>query len=213
MKKDSKFLQVLADYDKRIQSEDNIMKSLPVVEGMKLRDEFLLAVGEDVAVFMNTLIKSAKSKTILEIGTSYGYSTLWLAEAARENHGIVITLEANESKVIYAKHKLNEAGLSEYVDFRVGDALALMKEAKESFDFVLLDIWKDLYLPCFELFYPKLKNKAWVVADNMIFPQQSIEETKRYQNRIRNTGDFSSVLLPIGSGMELSQYEQIKKVL
>jgi predicted O-methyltransferase YrrM len=127
MKKDSKFLQVLADYDKRIQSEDNIMKSLPVVEGMKLRDEFLLAVGEDVAVFMNTLIKSAKSKTILEIGTSYGYSTLWLAEAARENHGIVITLEANESKVIYAKHKLNEAGLSEYVDFRVGDALALMK--------------------------------------------------------------------------------------
>jgi predicted O-methyltransferase YrrM len=213
MKKDSKFLQVLADYDKRIQSEDNIMKSLPVVEGMKLRDEFLLAVGEDVAVFMNTLIKSAKSKTILEIGTSYGYSTLWLAEAARENHGIVITLEANESKVIYAKHKLNEAGLSEYVDFRVGDALALMKEAKESFDFVLLDIWKDLYLPCFELFYPKLKNKAWVVADNMIFPPQSIEETKRYQNRIRNTGDFSSVLLPIGSGMELSQYEQIKKVL
>jgi predicted O-methyltransferase YrrM len=213
MKKDSKFLQVLADYDKRIQSEDNIMKSLPVVEGMKLRDEFLLAVGEDGAVFMNTLIKSAKSKTILEIGTSYGYSTLWLAEAARENHGIVITLEANESKVIYAKHKLNEAGLSEYVDFRVGDALALMKEAKESFDFVLLDIWKDLYLPCFELFYPKLKNKAWVVADNMIFPPQSIEETKRYQNRIRNTGDFSSVLLPIGSGMELSQYEQIKKVL
>lgn len=213
MKKDSKFLQVLADYDKRIQSEDNIMKSLSVVEGMKLRDEFLLAVGEDVAVFMNTLIKSAKSKTILEIGTSYGYSTLWLAEAARENHGIVITLEANESKVIYAKHKLNEAGLSEYVDFRVGDALALMKEAKESFDFVLLDIWKDLYLPCFELFYPKLKNKAWVVADNMIFPPQSIEETKRYQNRIRNTGDFSSVLLPIGSGMELSQYEQIKKVL
>ena len=64
MKKDSKFLQVLADYDKRIQSEDNIMKSLPVVEGMKLRDEFLLAVGEDVAVFMNTLIKSVKTLTI-----------------------------------------------------------------------------------------------------------------------------------------------------
>ncbi|RAJ15913.1 O-methyltransferase [Arenibacter echinorum] len=210
MKKDSKFLQVLAAYDERMQSEDEIMKSLPVVEGMKRRDEFLLSVGEDAAVFMNTLLKSAKSKTILEIGTSYGYSTLWLAEAARENDGIVITLEADETKVTYAKHKLNEAGLSEYVDFRVGDALALMKEAKESFDFVLVDVWKELYLPCFELFYPKLKNKAWVVADNMIFPAQSIEETKRYQNRIRNTGVFSSVLLPIGSGMELSQYEQIK---
>lgn len=210
MEKDSKFIQVLAAYNERIQSEDEIMKSLPVVEGMKRRDEFLLSVGEDAAVFMNTLLKSAKSKTILEIGTSYGYSTLWLAEAARENDGIVITLEADETKVAYAKHKLNEAGLSEYVDFRVGDALKLIKDAKESFDFVLVDVWKEIYLPCFELFYPKLKNKAWVVADNMIFPPQSIEETKRYQNRIRNTGDFSSVLLPIGSGMELSQYEQIK---
>ncbi|SHJ36597.1 Predicted O-methyltransferase YrrM [Maribacter aquivivus] len=210
MTKDSKFLQVLAAYDERMQSEDEIMKSLPVVEGMKRRDEFLLSVGEDAAVFMNTLLKSAKSKTILEIGTSYGYSTLWLAEAARENDGIVITLEADETKVTYAKHRLYEAGLSKYVDFRVGDALTLMKEAKETFDFVLVDVWKELYLPCFELFYPKLKNKAWVVADNMIFPTQSIEETKRYQNRIRNTGVFSSVLLPIGSGMELSQYEQIK---
>ncbi|MDB9724107.1 class I SAM-dependent methyltransferase [Polaribacter sp.] len=210
MQLDQSFKKVLEDYDKRLNDENQLMKSLSGVDAMKRRDEFLLPVGEDAAVFMNTLIKSAKSKSILEIGTSYGYSTLWLAEAARKNDGIVITLEADETKVTYAKHKLNEAGLSEYVDFRVGDALKLIKDAKESFDFVLVDVWKELYLPCFELFYPKLKNKAWVVADNMIFPPQSIEETKRYQNRIRNTGSFSSVLLPIGSGMELSQYDQIK---
>ena len=181
MQLDQSFKKVLEDYDKRLNDENQLMKSLSGVDAMKRRDEFLLPVGEDVAIFMNTLIKSAKSKSILEIGTSYGYSTLWLAEAARKNDGIVITLEADETKVTYAKHKLNEAGLSEYVDFRVGDALKLIKDAKESFDFVLVDVWKELYLPCFELFYPKLKNKAWVVADNMIFPPQSIEETKRYQ--------------------------------
>ena len=207
MVKDLNFIEVLRVYEDRIQAEDKIMKSLTAGEGMQRRDEFLLSVGEDAADFMNTLVKSANSKIILEIGTSYGYSTLWLAEAARENDGIVITLEADESKVSYAKDKLKQAGLLKYVDFRVGDALNLIEKAEEQFDFVLVDIWKDLYLPCFELFYPKLNDKAWVLADNMIFPPQSNEVTQLYQNRIRQTENFSSVLLPIGSGIELSQYE------
>lgn len=207
MVKDLNFIEVLRIYEDRIQKEDKIMKSLTAGEGMQRRDEFLLSVGEDAAVFMNTLVKSANAKIILEIGTSYGYSTLWLAEAARENGGLVITLEADEAKVTYAKDKLKQAGLLEYVDFRVGDALNLIEKAEEQFDFVLVDIWKDLYLPCFELFYPKLNDKAWVLADNMIFPPQSNEVTQLYQNRIRQTENFSSVLLPIGSGIELSQYE------
>lgn len=207
MVKDLNFIEVLRIYEDRIQAEDKIMKSLTAGEGMQRRDEFLLSVGEDAAVFMNTLVKSANAKIILEIGTSYGYSTLWLAEAARENGGLVITLEADEAKVTYAKDKLKQAGLLKYVDFRVGDALNLIEEAEEHFDFVLVDIWKDLYLPCFELFYPKLNDKAWVLADNMIFPPQSNEVTQLYQNRIRQTENFSSVLLPIGSGIELSQYE------
>ena len=207
MVKDLNFIEVLRIYEDRIQAEDKIMKSLTAGEGMQRRDEFLLSVGEDAAVFMNTLVKSANAKIIVEIGTSYGYSTLWLAEAARENGGLVITLEADEAKVTYAKDKLKQAGLLKYVDFRVGDALNLIEKAEEHFDFVLVDIWKDLYLPCFELFYPKLNDKAWVLADNMIFPPQSNEVTQLYQNRIRQTENFSSVLLPIGSGIELSQYE------
>ena len=207
MVKDLNFIEVLRIYEDRIQAEDKIMKSLTAGEGMQRRDEFLLSVGEDAAVFMNTLVKSANAKIILEIGTSYGYSTLWLAEAARENGGLVITLEADEAKVTYAKDKLKQAGLLKYVDFRVGDALNLIEKAEEQFDFLLVDIWKDLYLPCFELFYPKLNDKAWVLADNMIFPPQSNEVTQLYQNRIRQTENFSSVLLPIGSGIELSQYE------
>ena len=203
---DSNFQKVLRVYEERMHAEEEIMKSLPADEGMKRRDEFLLSVGKDAAIFMNTLVKSSKSKTILEIGTSYGYSTLWLAEAARENDGIVITIEVNEVKVAYAKQQLKQAGLLEFVDFRIGDALEHIKEAKETFDFILVDIWKKLYIPCLDLFYPKLKNKAWVLADNMIFPPQYKNETEAYQNRIRQNGSFTSVLLPIGSGIELSQY-------
>ena len=206
MQLDPSFKKVLEDYDKRLNDENQLMKSLSGADAMKRRDEFLLPVGEDAAIFMNTLIKSAKSKSILEIGTSYGYSTLWLADAARTNGGKVITLENNLDKIMYAKDKISKAGLSKFVDFRLGDALLNIKNAKETFDFVLLDLWKELYVPCFNLFSPKLNDGAWVLGDNMIFPPISKKESEAYQNIIRTKETFTSILLPIGSGIEVSQY-------
>jgi len=203
---DPSFKKVLDDYDKRLNDENQLMKSLSGVDAMKRRDEFLLPVGEDAAIFMNNLIKSSKSKSILEIGTSYGYSTLWLADAARTNGGKVITLENNLDKMMYAKDKISKAGLSKFVDFRLGDALLNIKNAKETFDFVLLDLWKELYVSCFNLFSSKLNDGAWVLGDNMIFPPISKKESEAYQNIIRTKKNFTSILLPIGSGIEVSQY-------
>lgn len=154
------------------------------------------------------MTKSAKAKTILEIGTSYGYSTIWLAEAAKTNNGLVISLENDAKKAGYAEKMLKKAGLSAYVDIRVGDALETINQAKEQFDFVLLDLWKELYVPCFDLFYAKLNKGAWVLADNMIFPPHSQSETEAYRNRVRDTHNFDSVLLPIGSGIELSFFKR-----
>lgn len=206
MQTDLNFREVLKEYHQRINDENELLNALSVEEGIKRRDEFLLSVGEDVAMFMNLLVKSSKAKTILEIGTSYGYSTLWLAEAAKSNGGKVITLENNVDKVKYAKAKITKAGLSKFVDFRMGDAAENIKKANETFDFVLVDIWKKLYVICLNLFYPKLNNGAWVLGDNMIFPPSTNKETKAYQSRIQEIGTFKSILLPIGSGIELSQY-------
>jgi predicted O-methyltransferase YrrM len=202
---------VLKSYHKRIETEDALMQSLERAEGMKRRDEFLLSVGMETAIFLNNLAKSSKSKTILEIGTSYGYSTIWLAEAAKANDGLVISLENDAKKAAYAQKMVEKAGLSTHVDFRVGDALETIKQAKEQFDFVLLDLWKELYLPCFDLFYPKLNKGAWVVADNMIFPPHSQLDTDAYRNRLKETHNFDSVLLPIGSGIELSFLKKKKE--
>ena len=94
------------------------------------------------------------------------------------------------------------------MDWRVGDALENIANATEKFDFVLVDIWKELYLPCFDLFYPKLNPSAWVLSDNMIYPAHSIQETTIYKNRIQETQAFDTVLLPIGSGIELSFYKK-----
>ncbi len=204
MEFDIKVRRVLDKYHQRISEEEVFWNSLPMEEMMEREDEWLLAVGKDTGNFINSLAKSANSKTLLELGTSYGYSTIFLAEAARANGGQVITLELHADKVNYAKEKIREAGLEDFVDFHLGDALDFLNNSKLTFDFVLVDIWKRFYVPSFDLFYPKLKKGAWVVADNMLYPPEFKPEATAYRNRVKETHSFDSILLPIGSGIETS---------
>ena len=196
---------VLAEYHQRMEKEKDLQQSLPREKiDMRIHD-FLLPVGEVVGQFLNNMIKAADAKVILEVGTSYGYSTLWLAEAASQTGGKVITLEIHKPKVAYAQAQISKAGLSDFVEFRAGNALRSLRKASETFDFVLVDIWKELYVPAFELFFPKLKPGAYVIADNMIHPAVHQAEVAKYRQAVRAKQAFDTVLLPIGSGIEVSQ--------
>ena len=202
---DSAIETVLRQYDQRAADEMKQMQELPPGEFAKRIDEFLLAVGPATGQLMNLLIKEAKARTILELGTSHGYSTVWLAEAARTTGGKVITLEIHTGKQQYARQALSKAGLADFVEFKLGDARESIAALAGPIDFVLLDLWKDLYIPCFDLFYPKLGSGAMVVADNMIFPEFSRREAEDYRTHVRTKGDLQSVLLPVGSGIEVSR--------
>ena len=180
------------------------MQHLPYAEGMARLDEFLLPVGEDTGTLMSLLVRSARPRTILELGTSYGYSTLYLAEAAQAVGARVKTLELAQSKSNYARDAIERAGLASYVEFHVGHALELLPTLSGPFDFVLIDLWKDLYVPCLELVIPRLAPAAFVLADNMIYPEQARPDANAYRRRVRELG-LDSVLLPIGSGVELSR--------
>lgn len=204
MKYDDKINRVLGKYHQRMEEENVYWNTLTMDEMMNREDDWLLAVGESTGTFINSLARSSNAKTLLELGTSYGYSTVFLAEAARANGGQVISLEIHPDKIKYAKEKIEEAGLTDFVDFRLGDALEILNNSKEKYDFVLLDIWKRFYLPCFELFYPKLNHGAWVIADNMLYPPEFKPEATAYRSRIKETNSFDSILLPIGSGIETS---------
>jgi predicted O-methyltransferase YrrM len=196
--------RVLAEYDARIADETRQWQSVGTSESRRRRDEFLLPIGADTAHVVHTLIRSAKSQSILELGTSYGYSTIWLADAARATDGKVITLELADYKAEFARKALERAGLSNRVDMHLGSALETLPRLPGPFDFVLLDLWKDLYVACLDLVYPKLAPGAFVVADNMIFPPEVHADAERYRHRIRQL-DFDTVLLPIGSGIEVSR--------
>jgi predicted O-methyltransferase YrrM len=190
---------VLREYDLRSAAEMKRMQELPPAEMMKHIDEFLLPVGPATGQLMNILIKEAKAKIILEIGTSHGYSTVWLAEAARATGGKVITLDVHAGKQEYARNALSKAGLASVVEFKLGDARESIAALKEPIDFVLLDLWKDLYIPCFDLFYAKLASGAMVVAEF------SRADAELYRKHVRAKADIQSVLLPVGSGIEISR--------
>lgn len=180
------------------------METLSHQEAMARLDDFLLPVGSDTAALLQALVKGTKPRLILELGTSYGYSTAWLAAAARDYGARLITLELSEKKVAYARDAIARAGLAAVVDFRVGNALNILPGLPDSIDFVLIDLWKNLYVACLDAVYPKLASGAIVVADNMLQPESSRPEAAAYRRRVRELG-LDSVLLPVGSGIELSR--------
>ncbi|MGH9687959.1 MAG: O-methyltransferase [Candidatus Acidiferrales bacterium] len=197
---------VIDEYEKRERAENDLKREIDFDHDHSRRDEFLLSVGRSSAQLLSILAKSLKPKTILEVGGSYGYSTLWLAEAAQSVGGKLITLEINPEKQRYSRDAITRAGLLDSVDFRLGDARKLISQLSGPFDFVLLDLWKDLYIACFDLFYPKLGPGALVVADNMLYPEVNRAEAAQYRAHLRTKPHIDSVLLQVGGGLEISRF-------
>jgi predicted O-methyltransferase YrrM len=161
-------------------------------------------VGEEVAALMVDMIIGLKAQIIVELGTSYGFSTLFLADAARRTGGRVYTYDVHAGKQDHARAKLREANLGEYVEFRLGDAVALLADQPGPVHFALLDIWKDLYVPCLHALLPRLAVGGVIVADNMLRPEVARPEAIAYRAAVRAVPDLQAVLLPIGQGIDVA---------
>lgn len=164
----------------------------------------MLPVGREVAAFLHALVLARRPRRILELGTSYGYSTLVLADAARKVGAQLVSMDLADYKQAHARAQLERAGLAGHVEFRQGDAVALLAADPGPIDFALLDIWKEGYLPCFEALYPRLADEAIIAADNMIDPPSSRAHVRAYRAAVRAKDDLQTALLPIGQGIELS---------
>lgn len=195
--------RVLAEFEKR--ADDEQRRTLaPGSPGTNL-DDLLLSVGREAGILLYLLATGGQSRRILELGTSYGYSTVWLAAAARSTGGKVLSLELKQFKIEAARQALTKAGLSSRVEFHAGDCLETLRTLPGPFDFVLLDVWRDIYLPCFELVHPKLAPGGIMVADNMLLPEVVRPQAEAYRKRVRAAGDMDSVLVDVGNGIEISR--------
>jgi predicted O-methyltransferase YrrM len=118
-----------------------------------------------------SLIRAARPATVIEFGTSYGISTIYLAAAVADNGtGEVLTTELSETKIAAAQSNLNEAGVATPVTILPGDALTTLADIPAPIGLLLLDGWKDLCLPVLRLLEDRLAPGALVVADDSSFP-------------------------------------------
>jgi predicted O-methyltransferase YrrM len=135
------------------------------------RDKMALAAGPDSASLLNLLIRTKGAHRIVEVGTSIGYTALWLGEAAKAVGGHVIGMEYIADKHAQAIQNLKDAGLSDVVEVRQGDAKAILRDIKSPIDLAFVDAWKDDYIHYFDDLLPKMSLGGVIVADNITRPE------------------------------------------
>jgi predicted O-methyltransferase YrrM len=167
--------------------------------------ECFIPLGRQSGDLAYLTARAIGAKTIVEFGTSFAISTIYLAAALRDNGGgVVIGTEIEPTKHTRALAHLRDAGLSDLADVRLGDALQTLRDIPGPVDMVLLDGWKDLYLPVLDLVQPRLRPGAVVMADNIFTFRKDlrpyVEEMQSGRRR------FDSTTLSIEQGIEYSVY-------
>jgi predicted O-methyltransferase YrrM len=165
------------------------------------RPRRMLNITADTGRLLWILVRAARATRILEIGTSNAFSTIWLADAARETGGCVTTLELLPEKIALARENLGRAGLADRVDIREGRAADTLTTLPGPFDLVFLDANRPDYLQYLELVVPKLAPGGLLVADNVVSHAAELGE---YLARVKSDPRLFSVTIPIGNGEEIS---------
>ena len=159
-----------------------------------------LAVGPDSGRLLFALVASNAGCEVLEIGGSRGYSTVWLASAARILGGRVVTLEQDSGKIEVWRRNIADAGLEEWAEIVEGDAKETLPELEDGFDVVFLDAWKGDYELLFALARTKLDPGGIVVADNVT----TSSAVEAYAAARQTDPTLVSVTVPIGHGLEVT---------
>jgi predicted O-methyltransferase YrrM len=138
---------------------------------------------------------------VLELGGSYGYSTIWLAAAVADFGGHVTSLELSREKAEGAAANVAEAGLEEWVDVISGDAFDSLESLDGPYDVVFLDAWKELYEDLFARARKRVDVGGVIVADNIT---SHASELAGYVAARRADPGLVTVTVPIGNGFEVT---------
>lgn len=158
----------------------------------------LRAITPDVGRFLHTLVLATNARTIVECGTSVGYSTLWFATAAQLTSGQVVTFEIDPRKVERARETFSEANVWDVVDLREGDAVDGLAQFDGTADLVFVDTEKDSYDPFLEPAVRALRPGGLLAADNLT---SHAEYLAAFRNAALAHPQLSGLVVPIGRGV------------
>jgi predicted O-methyltransferase YrrM len=171
------------------------------------RDKFV-ALDRDKAEFCYQLCRATDARRIVEIGTSYGVSTLYLAAAVRDNiraaggDGVVVGTEYEPEKASAARKHFAQSGLSHFIELREGDLRQTLARIDGPIDFVLVDIWIAMARPALELVALSLRPGAIVVCDNTEMHRSQYADYFAFIGDPANA--FRTMTLPFDGGLEFS---------
>jgi predicted O-methyltransferase YrrM len=163
----------------------------------------MVALEKDKAEYCYALCRALRATRVVEAGTSFGVSTLYLAAAVRGNGGgTVIATEYEADKAKVARQNFKTAGLAQFIDLREGDLNDTLKTIEGPVDFMLLDIWTEAVMPAIRAVAPQLRPGAIVIADNTVSARRGYEAYFAFladpANRMR------TLTLPFEGGLEMS---------
>ncbi|MGH9501798.1 MAG: O-methyltransferase [Terriglobales bacterium] len=169
-------------------------------------------VGPAVGRILYQLALMINAKTVFELGSAVGYSTIWWARAVGEK-GRVIYTDGDRKKADEARGYFNRAGVSQQITLKTGDALELLSEEKQQFDIIFNDVDKEDYPRVFKLILPRLRPGGLFVTDNVLWSgrvaqknpaEASTRAILEFNRLLYNSTDFFTTILPIRDGVAVA---------
>lgn len=191
-----KFLQAVA----QLEYEDRLFQAALSSQVMMATSLETWAVAREVAEKLSQLVLAYKPQTLIEIGTSLGYSTIWMAEAAREYGGKIITIEHEATKIEKTQKLFDWLELGETVTLIHSDAKEFLQNYSTPIDFLFLDAMKRDYIEYIKLAEKNLHSGSVVVADDVVTWKRKVEDFLQHMH----SENYESKILELGHGLLLS---------
>ncbi len=175
-------------------------KIVAILDRLEETSEDFWNISRQTGNFISMLIKAANSKNVLELGTSNGYSALWIADALKHTGGHLTTIEFWEKRQCLAREYIENCGLSDYVTFKIGQAydIIMTELQNECYDLVFIDANKQEYLSFFQAVHPLLKKGGIILADNVL---SHAEKVKPFVDAISAHKEYQSQVLDLPDGL------------
>lgn|SRR5574344_256294 len=186
--------------------EDEIEKNTEEVfsELEKTQKDFW-NISRASANFLSMIIKMSKSKNAVEVGTSNGYSGIWLGQALKENGGKLTTIEYYEKRIVLAQENFKKCGVDDVITIKQGSACEVLEELCSDKDFVIdfafIDANKREYIKYFEIIDKNLKSGGIIAADNITSHAEKVAE---FVNAIKADKNYQVEILDLPAGMLLA---------
>jgi len=198
--------------------DDYLYSMLPKREGVLAEMEDYASehdvpiVGPAVARVLQQLAMTINARTVFELGSAIGYSTIWWAQAVGED-GRVIYTDGDSKNAQRARGYFARAGVSNRITLHIGDALEFLSEQKEEFDVIFNDVDKDDYPRVLGLVAPRLRKGGLFITDNVLWSGRVAEKNPKdartkaileFNRKLSDAKQFYTTILPIRDGLAVA---------